>query len=51
MSELENLKSKPKRKEIDKLCLHCNEAMRKPISSANFSRHLKDCHRERYDEL
>ena len=51
MSESEKGKSKTQRKEVDKLCLHCKETVRKPISSANFSRHLKDCHSDRYDEL
>ena len=51
MSESEKAKSKTIRKEVDKLCLHCKETVRKPISSANFSRHLKDCHRDRYDDL
>ena len=51
MSESEKAKSKTIRKEVDKLCLHCKETVRKPISSANFSRHLKDCHSDSYDEL
>ena len=51
MSESEKAKSKTIRKEVDKLCLHCKETARKPISLAYFSRHLKDCHSDRYDEL
>ncbi len=42
----DNEKSKPAkmRNEADKLCLHCKDSMQRPISSANFSRHLKDFH-------
>ena len=47
MSESEKAKSKITRKKVDKLCLHCKETVKKLISSANFSRYLIDCHRDR----
>ena len=51
MSESVKAKSKTQRKEVDEQCLHCKETVRKPISSAYLSRHLKDFHRDRYDDL
>ncbi len=51
MSESKDAQSKGASKELRKICIHCKEGQRKPLASANFSRHLKDCHNERYNEL
>jgi hypothetical protein len=36
---------------VDKLCLHCSENKRVPLSKKNFSRHLQQCHNARYQAL
>ncbi len=51
MSDDEKSKPVKMRNEVDKFCLHCKEPSRRPLSSANFSRHLRDFHSERYNEL